>query len=326
MKVVFFGSSQNTFSNRFYEALGQAACEMAAAVDVPPAKRSSTNPARNAEATDFARDAARRGLPVYEPANPNAPEFVAAVRSLAPDLFLAVGYMLRLGPEMLAVPRIVSANVHASLLPAYRGRSPVFWALRNGERYSGLTIHVMDDRLDTGDLLYQVRVRTRRDDTVASLYDRIIAKGLSLVPRLIADARRGRLPRKAQPTEGGSYFSAAREADFCVDWSEGAEKLSRWINITPGKCFATIRGERVYLWGAKVAARSLDMPAAGTLLKIAAAGCTIAAGQGAVRLGRVQLASGRQLSLSDFCRQAGLTAGDLLCGPPPQNSRPIEVY
>ena len=77
---------------------------------------------------NFAEDAARRGLPVYEPADPNAPEFVAVMRSLAPELFLAAGYMFRLRADILAAARIVSANVHASLLPAYRGRSPVFWA------------------------------------------------------------------------------------------------------------------------------------------------------------------------------------------------------
>ncbi len=361
MRVVFFGSSQNVFSGRFYQALRQADCEIAAVVDVPAAKRSSTNPTRDDAATDFARDALRpekgdrhllceapggpfrQKAPVpffFDPADPNAPEFVAAMRALRPDLFLAVGYMLRLGSELLAVPRIECANAHASLLPAYRGRSPVFWALRSGERYSGLTIHAMDDRLDTGDLLYRVRVRTRKNDTVASLYDRIIAKGLSLLPRLIADARRGRLPRRAQPAEGGSYFSAAKQSDFRIDWSQPAETVRRWITITPGKCFTTLREEQVHLLDATVVERKKGTgpippngPEAGaergvaekngkshlsrssspgTLLRIAAAGCTIAAGQGAVRLTRIQLASGQELPLSDFCRQIGAAAGDCL--------------
>ena len=175
-------------------------------------------------------------------------------RALKPDLFLAVGYMFRLKAEILAVPRLVSANVHASLLPAYRGRSPVFWALRHGEPYSGLSIHSMDQELDRGNLLYQVRVRTRKNDTVASLYDRIIAKGLKLVPKLIADAERGRLPRIATPESAGSYFSAAKEADFRLDWSRGTEELRRWIVITPGQCFTDVRGQRVFFLDAKIAA------------------------------------------------------------------------
>jgi methionyl-tRNA formyltransferase len=158
---------------------------------------------------------------------------------------------------------------------------------------------------------------------------------------LVADARRGRLPREVQPTEGGSYFSAAKESDFRIDWSRDAETLRRWITITPGKCFATVRGERVYLLDAKLAAgrrreksenrvsnsrstgilpvaekHGRDARAAGgppgTLLRIASAGCTIAAGQGAVRLERIRLPSGEELPLMDFCRQIGAARGECL--------------
>ena len=125
MRVIFFGNSQNVFSGRFYEALQETGCQVAAVVDVPAAKRSSTNPTRDSAVADFAKDAAFRGLPIFDPLDANAPEFVSAMRGLRPDLFLAVGYMLRLGGALLAVPRIVAANVHASLLPAYRGRRPL---------------------------------------------------------------------------------------------------------------------------------------------------------------------------------------------------------
>ena len=226
-------------------------------------------------------------MPVFDPADPNAPEFVAAMRSLAPDLFLAVGYMLRLGSEILAVPRIVSANVHASLLPAYRGRSPVFWALRHGERCTGLTIHAMDDRLDTGDLLYQVRVRTRRNDTVASLYDRIIAKGLSLVPRLIADAR-ARLPAAKGPAGRGRllFFRGqrgrfphrlvpARRDGETLDYDHAGQVLRH----DPRRTRLPLGRESRRRCPAGNARRPARCSA------IAPAGCTIATGQGAVRLG-----------------------------------------
>ncbi len=309
LRVAFFGSSQNVFSRRFYEALLQTPCEIVAAVDLPPASRASTNPAKQEGVLDFAQDAARRGIPVCEPADPNAPEFVARMRSLAPDLFLAAGYLFRLGADVLAAARIVSVNVHASLLPAYRGRSPVFWALRHGERYSGLTIHAMDDRLDTGDLLYQVRVRTRKDDSVASLYDRIIDQGVKLVPRLVADAGRNRLPRRPQPAEGGSYFSAAKETDFRIDWSRSAEELRRWIVTTPGKCFALAGQTRIYFLDAKVAANPRGA-APGTVLRIGRFGCTIAAGDAALRLDRIEVPTAARMPLAQFLRESGLTVGD----------------
>jgi len=231
------------------------------------------------------------------------------MRAVAPDLFLAVGYMFRLKAEILTVPRIVSANVHASLLPAYRGRSPVFWALRHGERYSGLTVHAMDDRLDTGALLYQVRVRTRKDDSVASLYNRIIAKGVEVVPRLVADAAGDRLPRRPQPQEGGSYFSAAKETDFRIDWPRSAEELRRWIAATPGKCFAAAGQTRIYFLDARLAANPRGA-AAGTVLRIGRFGCTIASGDGALRLDRIELPTARRMPMAQFCRESGLTVGD----------------
>jgi len=324
LRVVYFGSSQTVFSRRFYEALSRTSCDIVAIVDVPPAKRSSTNAAKDDGNSDYPREAARRSIPVYEPDNPNLPEFVETLRSLKPDLFFAVGYMFRLKAEILAVPRIVSANVHASLLPAYRGRSPVFWALRHGEPYSGLTIHSMDDRLDTGDLLYQVRVRTRKDDTVSSLYARIIDRGVKLVPRLIADAERGRLPRKSQAGAPGSYFSAAKEADFRVDWSRSSEELRRWVVTTPGQCFIDLRANRLFLQDARIAANP-KRAAPGTLLRVASAGCTIAAGGSALRIVMVRPSSGEPMPISDFCRQLGLSVGDCIIDSGARETSPKEV-
>jgi methionyl-tRNA formyltransferase len=258
---------------------------------------------------------------VYEPNNPNLPEFVAAIAALKPDLFLAVGYIFRLKTEILALPRIVSANVHASLLPAYRGRSPVFWALRHGEPYSGLSIHAMDQELDQGSLLYQVRVRTRKSDTVASLYDRIIARSLKLVPKLITDAERGQLPRISTSETAGSYFSAAKDADFYLDWSRSAEELRRWIAITPGQCFSNVRGQRVFFLDARTVATSRTT-APGTLLTIAATSCTVATADGALRIGMIRLQSGEPMPAPHFCRQSGLTIGDCFADAIPQDLAP----
>lgn len=306
----------------FLRVLSGTSCEIAAVVDVPPAKRSSTN--ADEGGCDYRREAARHGVPVYEPDGPNLPEFVATMRSLRPDLFLAVGYMFRLKAEILAVPRIVSANVHASLLPAYRGRSPVFWALRHGEPYSGLTVHSMDDRLDTGDLLYQVRVRTCKDDIVSTLYARIIDKGVKLVPQLIADAELGRLPRRSQAGMPGSYFSAAKEEDFRLDWSRGAKELRRWITTTPGQCFLDVRGNRAFVQDARIAANRKG-GAPGTLLAIASAGCTIAANDGALRIATVRTRSGESLPLSQFCREMGLSVGDCMIGSIAHDASPKGV-
>ena len=158
-----------------------------------------------------------------EPSSPNLPEFVDAMRRLSPDLLIAAGYSQVLGEQILSIPRLLPVNFHASLLPAYRGKHPVFWALRNGERWAGLTVHVMDAGLDTGDILYQVRVRTRAQDSVATLYDRIMDRSVNLVGLLVKDAEEGTLGPRPQPEVGASYYSSVDEDDFRLDWTRDAE-------------------------------------------------------------------------------------------------------
>jgi methionyl-tRNA formyltransferase len=208
MKVVFFGNSEGAFSNRHFEALSAAPCDIVAVVDVPPAMRTSTNTA--VAATDFIALARAHGIAVFEPSSPNTPDFSAAMRRLQPDIFLAVGYTNLLKAELLGIPRLLAANFHASLLPAYRGKHPLYWALQNGEKWVGLTVHAMDQGLDMGDILYQVREAVLPGDTVADLYERIMVQSVPLVGRLLADAENGILTCRPQGTAGASYYGAIR--------------------------------------------------------------------------------------------------------------------
>jgi methionyl-tRNA formyltransferase len=313
MRVVFFGNSESAFSNRHFQALWEAPCQVAGVVDVPPARRSSTNPRTLTGVSNFVEYTHGQGILVFEPDSPNRPEFVQAIRDLQPDLFIAVGYMNLLKEAILSVPRIVAANFHASLLPAYRGRHPVFWALRNGERSSGLTVHVMDVGLDTGDILYQVRVRTRKRDTVASLYDRIMERSLGLLPRLIQDAGQGKLRRQPQTERGASYYSSVSTDDFEMDWTDDAEQLRRWIQTSPGQCFCDLAGQRIFIVDADtVRLAGADRPSPGKLIRIGRTACTVAAGKDALRLRRVKRDRQGEETMSQLCRKLGLKPGDQL--------------
>jgi methionyl-tRNA formyltransferase len=313
MRVVFFGNSESAFSNRHFQALWQAPCQVAGVVDVPPAKRSSTNTRPPGDLPNFMGLAREEGIVACEPASPNLPEFVQAMRDLEPDLFIAVGYMNRLKEAILSVPRILVANFHASLLPAYRGKHPVFWALRNGEPWSGLTVHVMDAGLDTGDILYQVRVRTRKRDTVASLYDRIMDLGLGLVPRLIRDAGGGKLHRQPQTGLGASYYSSVSPEDFRLDWARDAEQLRRWIQTSPGQCFCEVADQRLFFMDADTErVAGTGRPSPGDLVRIGRTGCTVAAGKDALRLRRVRLGGAGEKTMAQLCRELGLRVGNSL--------------
>jgi len=326
LRVVFLGNSEGVFSNRHFAAMQGVSCEVAAVVaesrvvggDVPPSRRTSTN-ARSTDGQSFVEQAMARRIPAFEPDRPNAPEFVETMKGLRPDLFLAVGYLNRLGSDLLAAPRLLAANFHASLLPAYRGLHPVFRTLRGGERWGGLTVHAMDPWLDTGDILYQVRVRTRQDDSVASLYDRIIERSVGLVGQLIAGAELGRLPRRPQPAQGASYFSSVTDEDFRLNWRRPAEELRQWICSTPGRCFFEGARGRVFVLDAEVAPGTGAPP--GEVIRLGRSRCTISSGGTGLSLGKVQTAESRVVdgdtgvqNAVDWCRQQGLKVGARIGG------------
>ena len=311
LKVVFFGHSQTLFSNRHFQALQKIPCQLLGVVDTPRSNWSSTDVRPQIEFRSFAEVARTGGIPVWEPASPNEPDFVKVLTDLAPDLFLAIGYTKLLKDSLLAVPRIFAVNFHASLLPAYRGKHPVFWALRNGERWAGLTVHVMDPHFDAGDILYQVRVRTRKADSVSTLYDRIMDCSVGLVGRLLHDVERGQIRRTRQPAQGASYYSSTRVEDFKVDWSRDAEQLRRWIQASPSQCFADIAGQRVFFKDAEVVPRISEL-APGVLIHTGRTSCTVAAGKDALRVRRVWIDPGVEKSTPQLFRELGLEPGQSL--------------
>ena len=307
IRIIFFGNSQSVFSNRHFHTLWQTPCDLVGVVDSPPTKRGSTNPLTN-PFQSFRELAPQRGVPIFEPPTPNMPAFVSEISDLSPDLFIAVGYTNILQVKILSVPRILAVNFHASLLPAYRGKHPVFWCLRNGDPWSGLTVHVMDADVDKGDILYQVRVRIRKDDTVPSLYDRIMIKSVELVKHLIEDTENGALLRRPQNEVGASYFSSITKEAFRLDWSGEAEKLRRWITITPGECYTDIAGKQVYLLDAEIV-KTDDRSDPGEILYLGKAQGVIAVGNGALSL-RYVTKDGDKFTFPELCRKLGYKQGD----------------
>jgi len=308
IRVVFFGNSQSEFSNRYFKVLLASPGDLVGVVDSPPADRDSTNALEN-EQTSFPRIAVQHNIPTFEPDDPNQVGFIDQVKKLQPDLFLSIGYPKIFRTALLKVPSRLAVNFHASLLPAYRGKHPVFWCLRNGERWSGLSVHVMDPGIDTGDLLYQVRLRTRRADTVSALYERIMERSLHLVSRLLSDLENNTLTRTRQLQNGASYFSSITERDFHLDWKLPAETLRRWIVITPGKCFTIVQEERIYFTHARVVAQA-DPFVPGEIVRINPRSVAIATGDGLLILEKISLLGDRRSSLAAFCRRVGLAAGD----------------
>jgi methionyl-tRNA formyltransferase len=197
------------------------------------------------------------GLPWIAPEDPNEPAIVQRLAALAPDFVFSFYYRRMLGPELLALPPRGALNVHGSLLPRYRGRAPVNWAIVNGERQTGATLHYMIDKPDAGDIVAQQAVPILPDDTAREVFDKVVvAAEIALdgvLPALVA----GTAPRQPQDLAQGSYFGGRTPEDGRIDWHRTARQVHDLVRAVappyPG-ALTTIAGAPARILSTRVAA------------------------------------------------------------------------
>lgn len=195
---------------------------LAHGVEVPLVLTHEDAPGEQIWFDSVARHAAWHGIPIVTPRNPNVPEIVAKVAALQPDFLFSFYYRSMLGAALLSLPRRGAYNLHGSLLPKYRGRAPVNWAVLHGERETGATLHAMVAAPDAGAIVEQQAVAILPDDTALEVFRKVtVAAELALqraLPALIA----GNAPHREQDLSAGSYFGRRSARDGIIDWSRGA--------------------------------------------------------------------------------------------------------
>lgn len=218
---------------------------LAHSVEVALVVTHSDNPNESIWFDSVAATAADYDLPVITPENPNRPDVLARIRALAPDFLFSFYYRLLLTPELLAIAARGALNMHGSLLPKYRGRVPINWAIIHGETETGATLHYMEAQPDAGDIVGQTAAPILPDDTAREVLDKVTwAAELTLVralPALVA----GDAPRIAQNLRQGSYFSGRKPEDGRIDWAGSAVGVHNLVRAVappyPG-AFTTIAG------------------------------------------------------------------------------------
>jgi len=314
LRLAFLGTPD--FAVPSLAALAAAGHEIAEVYTQPPRPAGRGHRVRRSPVHEAA---AAAGWPVRTPASLRDPETLDGFAALELDAAVVVAYGLILPPAALAAPRLGCLNVHASLLPRWRGAAPIQRALLAGDRETGVSIMLMDAGLDTGPVLLREAVPIGPETTAQSLHDTLAALGARLIVAALDGLDAGRLSPEPQPAAGVTYAAKLSRAEGRLDWRRPAVELERKIRALtpwPGASFAAggaLGGEDLKaLAGEVVSGRAGAAP--GTLLDD---GLTIACGDGALRLTRVQRPGKAPVEAAAFLRGFALPAGIRLPLPEP---------
>lgn len=297
MRVVFAGTPE--FSVPCLEACRASGAEVVAAYTQPdrPAGRG-----RKLAPSPVKQAALAAGIAVEQPESLKGAEAQATLASYRPDLMVVVAYGLILPRKVLAIPRLGCWNVHASLLPRWRGAAPIQRAILAGDAETGVGLMQMEAGLDTGPVLLERRTPITRDDTGGSLHDRLAALGAEALAEGLRRVLAGEtLVAMPQAVDGIVYARKLDKAESALDFARPAIELERQVRAFdpwPGSD-AEIAGERLRVW----AARAIELPAAavtGTVIEAGREGIVVACDEGALRITALQRAGGRRISAADY--------------------------
>ncbi|MDR0633639.1 MAG: methionyl-tRNA formyltransferase [Azoarcus sp.] len=254
------------------------------------------------------------GLAVDQPERLRDEAQRARLAASRPDVLVVAAYGLILPPEVLALPRLGCLNIHASLLPRWRGAAPIQRAIEAGDRETGITIMRMDAGLDTGPMLLRRATPIADDDTAASLHDKLARLGASAIVDTLARLADGDLSAEPQPAAGATYARKISRAEAEIDWLRPAAELARTLRAFdpfPGAS-SQIRGTAIKLWAARPTA---EQGRPGAILRADEAGVVVACGEGALCVTELQRPGSRRLPAAPFLRGFAFAAGDRFAPP-----------
>jgi methionyl-tRNA formyltransferase len=304
VNVLFAGTP--AFAARILRSLADSRHRLRAVLTQPdrPAGRGLA-----ATASEVKTLALQRGIAVLQPSSLREPQDQAQIGTFAPDVMVVAAYGLLLPQAVLDIPPHGGINIHASLLPRWRGAAPIQRALLAGDRYTGISVMQMDAGLDTGPVLMQESVSILDDDTAGALHERLASLGAAMCLDALDALEAGLLKPVAQQHELATYAVKIDKAEGHIDWRESAKAVCRRIrafNPVPGAS-ARIRRVELKLWRC---APADDHGAPGEILEASKNGLLVACGEGAIRATELQRAGGKRLEVAEFLRGCPISAGE----------------
>jgi methionyl-tRNA formyltransferase len=251
------------------------------------------------------------GLPVYQPPKVRAPDAFDYFERAAPDCVVIIAYGQIIPAKLIAIPRLGWINVHASLLPKYRGAAPINWAILNGETRTGLTTMQIDPGLDTGPMLLRAELEIGRDETAPELSARLAQAGAPLIIETLRKVEAGEITPEPQDNAQATFAPPLKKENGLIDWSRAAAQIYNQIRALqpwPGT-FSSFRGKNCQIWGRPAATRAEPAGPAGTI-RVENSQIVVDCGAGSLLLDFVQLEGRKRITAREFANGARLATGE----------------
>lgn len=296
MKIVFMGTPD--FAQGALEAIIQAGHEVTCVVTQPDKPKGRSGQMQCPPVKECALE---HGIPVFQPVRIKRPEEIEKLRQYEADIYVVAAFGQMLSQEILDIPPLGCVNIHASLLPKYRGASPINWCIINGEQQTGITIMKMDVGMDTGDILTQKVVPIAAKETAESLFERLKSAGAELIVETLPLIERGEITPKQQNESEATHVSLMDKSLGRIDWSKDAvylERLVRGLNSWPS-AFSKFQGKTVKLWSCD-AIQEDTAQKPGTITAVTKDYIEVATGKGILRILELQPEGKKRMSTRAF--------------------------
>lgn len=310
MRVVFMGTP--TFAVGSLKALTESGKhEIVGVVTQPDRPKGRGNKVIMTPVKEYALE---QGYTVYQPEKVKTPEFVQILRDMNPEIIVVAAFGQFLSKDILDMPKFGCINVHASILPKYRGAAPIQYAIIKGEKESGVTIMKMDIGMDTGDMLDKVIVPISENMTMGELHDELMVKGADLLLEVMEQIQAGTATPIPQNNAEATYATLLNRSMECIDWSKTAKEvhdLIRGFNPEPSTFTSLPNGKKLKIWGSQLTDKTSEAKP-GTVVEINKRTFYVACGTGVIEITEVQPESKKRMPAQVFINGRGVQVNDVL--------------
>ncbi|EQK43834.1 methionyl-tRNA formyltransferase [[Clostridium] bifermentans ATCC 638] len=253
-------------------------------------------------------------IPVYQPLKAREESFVDTLKEMNPELIVVVAFGQILPKSILDIPKYGCVNVHASLLPRYRGAAPLNWVIINGEEKTGVTTMYMDEGLDTGDMILKSEIPLDDEITAGELHDKMMIDGAKVLKETIDLIEKGEAPREKQRNENTCYSPIMNKSLGNIDWNKSAidiHNLVRGINPWPS-AYTTYEGQTMKIWKTKVIDKNSDKDP-GTIISVDKEGINVSTSEGIVQIKEIQMAGKKRMEVPEYIKGNNINT-DIILG------------